>query len=84
LNVVAPGAVTNAEFARTLGRVLRRPAVLPAPAWALRIALGLAMANEAILGSQRVAPHRLGAIRYSFRHATLEGALQQALQDAKV
>ena len=74
-NAVAPHPVTNAEFTRTLGRVLRRPAVLPVPAVALRLALG-AMAQETILTSARVVPTRLSASGYRFRHPTLEHALR--------
>jgi hypothetical protein len=75
LNVAAPGAVTNAEFAATLGRVLQRPAILPAPAWVLRLVFGR-MADEALLASVRTMPRQLSAVGYSFRHPTLEGALR--------
>jgi uncharacterized protein len=78
INVVASGAVTNAEFAATLGRVLRRPAILPAPAWALRLLLGQ-MADEALLASVRAAPKRLEQISYGFRQPTLETALRAVL-----
>jgi NAD dependent epimerase/dehydratase family enzyme len=71
--------VRNAEFARVLGRVLHRPAVLPAPAWALRIAMGAEMANEALLGSLHARPTRLAEAGYVFRHATLEAALRAVL-----
>jgi len=74
-NAVAPNPVTNAEFTRTLGRVLRRPAVLPVPAAALRLVLG-AMADETVLASARVVPTRLAASGYRFRHPTLEQALR--------
>ena len=74
-NAVAPHPVRNAEFTRTLGRVLRRPAVLPVPAAALRLVLG-AMAQETILTSARVVPTRLSASGYRFRHPTLEHALR--------
>ena len=66
MNVTAPGAVTQAEYARTLGRVLRRPAVLPAPAFAVRAILG-EFANE-VLEGQRVVPQRLLDGGYAFRH----------------
>jgi len=78
INVVAPGAVTNAEFTATLARVLKRPAVLPAPAWALRLAFGQ-MADEALLASARAAPVRLTETGYAFRHAGLETALRAVL-----
>jgi hypothetical protein len=51
-NLVAPEAVTNAEFTKTLGRVLRRPTVLPVPAFALRLLLG-EVADEMLLASTR-------------------------------
>ncbi len=79
VNAVAPGPVVNAEFARVLGRVLRRPAVLPAPAWALRLALGRGLADEALLASQRVRPAALERSGYRFRHAKLESALRHLL-----
>jgi len=74
-NATAPAPVTNAEFATTLGRVLRRPAVLPVPAAALRLAFG-AMVDETILASARVVPGRLLATGYAFRHPVLEDALR--------
>lgn len=78
INVVAPNPVTSAEFAATLGRVLHRPAVLPAPAAALRLMLGQ-MAEETVLASTRVAPEILLRSRYAFRHDTLEAALRHVL-----
>jgi hypothetical protein len=77
VNVTAPGAVTQAEYARTLGRVLRRPAVLPAPAFAVRTILG-EFANE-VLEGQRVVPQRLLDSGYVFRHPELEPALRHVL-----
>jgi hypothetical protein len=74
VNAVAPGAVPQRVFARELGRALRRPAFLPAPAPALRLALG-AMASELLLASQRVEPTRLLALRFPFRHPELRTAL---------
>ena len=78
VNVVAPEPVTNREFTRTLGRVLARPTLLPAPAFALRLVLG-EMADEALLASARVAPSRLLATGYAFRSSHLEGALRHLL-----
>lgn len=75
VNVVAPGPVQNVEFTRMLANVLRRPAIFPAPAFALRIALG-EMADELLLSSQRVIPQRLHAAGYHFRFENLEGALR--------
>jgi len=78
VNAVAPEQVTNAEFTRALARVLRRPAVLPLPAFAARLAFGQ-MADEALLASQRVAPERLAAGGFHFRHPDLEPALRSIL-----
>jgi NAD dependent epimerase/dehydratase family enzyme len=73
-----PGAVTNREFVRCLGRVLGRPAVLPAPAVALRVLLG-EMADEAVLASARVVPRRLLERGFRFRFPGLEPALRHVL-----
>lgn len=78
VNAVAPAPVTNREFAKTLARVLRRPAVLPFPAFAARLLLGQ-MADELLLASARVEPARLRATGFAFRDATLEGALRRLL-----
>jgi uncharacterized protein (TIGR01777 family) len=77
VNVTAPNPVTNREFTKTLARVLGRPAVVPVPAAALRIALGELADN--LLGGQRVLPERLLASGYAFRHPDLECALRELL-----
>jgi uncharacterized protein len=74
LNLTAPEPVTNAEFARALGRVLRRPAIMPAPAFAMRVLLG-EMADAMILGGQRVLPAKAQSLGFRFRYATLDAAL---------
>jgi len=79
VNVVAPESVRQKDFARTLGEVLKRPAVLPAPALALRAAFGRGMADELLLASQRAMPERLLASGYSFRHPHLRPALEDLL-----
>jgi uncharacterized protein (TIGR01777 family) len=81
VNLVAPNPVTNSEFTSVLGRVLRRPTVIPAPALALRLALG-EMADEAILASERVAPACLEAAGYVFQYPELEAALRGVLPTA--
>ena len=81
LNLTAPTPVTNAEFARTLGRVLGRPAFVPAPAFAIRLALG-ELADALILGGQRVLPARVQALGYEFLHETLEPALREIYGEA--
>ncbi len=78
VNVVAPEPVTNAVFTKTLGRVIGRPTVAPAPAFALRLAFG-EMADAALLSSTRVKPERLLASGYLFRFPELEGALRHVL-----
>lgn len=78
VNVVAPKPVQNAEFARTVGHVLHRPAIVPAPAFALRLAFG-EMADVLLLGSQRVHPEKILAAGYSFHFEDLESALRAIL-----
>jgi uncharacterized protein (TIGR01777 family) len=78
VNAVAPEPVTNAVFTKTLGRVLGRPTIASAPAFALRLAFG-EMADAALLASTRVCPARLEASGYRFRFPDLEGALRHLL-----
>jgi uncharacterized protein len=78
VNAVAPHPVTNAEFTRILGQVLKRPAVLPMPAFLARAALGQA-ADEMLLASARVLPTRLQATGFQFQHPELEPALRHLL-----
>ena len=78
VNVVSPQAVTNRVYTRTLGNVLRRPTLLPLPAFAARLALG-EMAQELLLASTRVEPRKLLTSGYQFRHPLLEGALRHVL-----
>jgi len=82
VNVVAPAPVTNAEFSRTLGKVLRRPALLPVPAVVLRLALGEA-AEGMVLASQRVRPAKLLASGFAFQDGELEPALRRLLLDSQ-
>lgn len=74
--VAVPGPVRNAEFARTLARVLGRPALVPTPAFALRLALGREQADEVLLAGQRVVPRALLGAGFQFRHPTVEDALR--------
>ncbi len=78
VNAVAPHPVTNLEFTKTLGRVLRRPTIFPLPAFAARLVLG-EMANQLLLASTRVAPSRLLASGYEFRFPDLPDALRHLL-----
>jgi uncharacterized protein (TIGR01777 family) len=78
VNAVAPHAVTNQDFAATLGRVLGRPAILRAPAAALRLAAG-ELADELLLASQLACPARLEDVGFSFAFPALEDTLRQEL-----
>lgn len=77
-NLVAPHPVNGADFARELGRALRRPAVLPVPVAALRAAFG-EMADETLLASQWVQPRRLLEDGFVFQHPSLGDALRDML-----
>ena len=76
MNTVSPTAVTNSEFTRTLASVLRRPAIFPVPALAIRLAFG-EMA-EVLLASQRVVPRVAEKTGYRFRYPGLAEALRAA------
>jgi hypothetical protein len=78
VNVASPEPVTNDQFAHVLGRVLGRPAFVPTPGWALRLALG-EMADALLLSGARVLPMALARSGYAFRFPTLEGALRHLL-----
>jgi uncharacterized protein len=78
VNLTAPHPVTNSEFTRTLARLLHRPAVLPAPAFALRLALG-PMADETLLSSTRAVPRKLLDAGFRFAQPTIEPALREAI-----
>jgi uncharacterized protein len=77
VNVTAPTPVSNAEFSKTLGRVLHRPAVLPVPGIAVRLLYG-EMASVVTTG-QRAIPDRLEQLGYRFRFPQLEPALRDVL-----
>ena len=77
-NVVAPAPVTNEELSRELGVVLRRPAAIPVPRFALTLALG-EMAKATVLASQRVSPRRLSELGFAWQHPTLNAALRAVL-----
>jgi uncharacterized protein (TIGR01777 family) len=78
VNVVSPSPVTNREFAKTLGRVLRRPVLLRAPRFALRWIFG-ELADEGLLASTRVIPQKLLETGFRFEHPELEEALRSLL-----
>jgi NAD dependent epimerase/dehydratase family enzyme len=78
-NLVAPEAVQNAEFTHALARVLRRPAILPVPKFALRLVFGT-MADQTVLASQRIVPKKLAGAAFTFRHPHLKEALRYELK----
>jgi uncharacterized protein (TIGR01777 family) len=75
MNATAPTPVTNAEFARALGRALHRPAFVPAPGFALRLMLG-EMADALLLSGQRAVPAKAERLGHRFSFATLDTALR--------
>jgi uncharacterized protein (TIGR01777 family) len=79
VNFVAPNAVSNRKFTKTLGRVLRKPTILPLPAFAARLAFG-EMAEELLLTSTRVFPKKIVEFGYKFRHPELGEALKHILK----
>jgi uncharacterized protein (TIGR01777 family) len=81
VNVVAPQPLQNAEFTKVLAKAMHRPALFPAPAFALRLALG-EMADALLLSSQRVAPQKLQQLGYLFLHLDLSAALASILMVA--
>ena len=78
-NLTAPESLMQKDFARLLGKILRRPSWLPAPGFMLRLFLG-EMAEEMLLVSQRVAPRRLLEAGFSFRYPQMELALREILE----
>jgi NAD dependent epimerase/dehydratase family enzyme len=76
INVAAPAPATNAELSKALGRVLRRPAFVPVPGFALRLLYG-EMASIVTTGV-RMVPKRLEELGYAFRRPDLEDALRAA------
>lgn len=79
VNLTAPQPVRNAEFADTFGTVVRRPTVLPVPAFGPRLLLGRERADSLLFESQRVTPAVLLDDGYEFEHVVLESALHAAL-----
>lgn len=77
VNLCAPTPVTNVEFTRALGAVLRRPTIMAVPAFALKLALG--ELSDVLLTGQRAVPQKALALGYVFRHPTLEPALRAVL-----
>ena len=78
VNVTAPGAVTNSEFVKALGRSLHRPTIFPAPSFAIKAAFG-EMGQVMLLEGLRVAPKRLEAAGFTFGQPDIDSALAHAL-----
>jgi uncharacterized protein len=79
VNLVSPQPVRNAEFTESLATALHRPAIFPAPAFALRLALGKEMADALLLSSVRVQPAVLERLGFNFQHPTLDETLRSLL-----
>lgn len=77
-NLVSPNPVMQQDFAKTLGKVLRRPAIVPTPAFAVRLALG-EMGDELLLKGAKVVPQRLLDEGFKFQFTTLEQSLSDKL-----
>lgn len=79
VNATAPNPVTNRAFSKTLGKVLKRPAVVPTPGLAVNVILGKEAAEHTAKSSARVIPRRTQDLGYVFRHPELEAALRDLL-----
>lgn len=79
VNLTAPGAVTNAAFAKVLGHVLGRPAVLPVPAFGPKLLVGGDLAQALLFTSAHIEPTVLDAAGFTFAHPELDGALRAVL-----
>jgi uncharacterized protein len=82
VNAVAPEPVTNQEFTKTLGKVLRRPTIFPVPAFLAKLVLG-ELAEEVLLSGQRVAPRVLADCQFRFAFPKLASALRQEMHSAR-
>jgi uncharacterized protein len=80
VNLTAPTPVRNEEFTKTLGRVLRRPTILPTPLLPLKVVYGPELVQQLLVDGQRVLPAKLTKCGYGFAHEELEDALRAVLQ----
>jgi uncharacterized protein (TIGR01777 family) len=80
VNLTAPTPVTNAEFTKTLAKVLRKPAFMAIPPVGPKLLLGSELADALLFTGQRVVPNALLADGFRFSHSTLEEALRNLLQ----
>jgi NAD dependent epimerase/dehydratase family enzyme len=81
VNATAPHPVTNADFARQLGRTLRRPTLVPLPAFALKAALG--ESSSVLLASQRAVPHKATSLGFAYQFPNLAGALGDIIEETQ-
>jgi uncharacterized protein len=79
VNLTSPNPVTNLVYTKALGRVLRRPTLVPVPTFAPKVLLGREMTEELLLVSQRALPTRLEAAGFRFQHREVEPALRAVL-----
>lgn len=75
LNVTAPAPVTNAQFTRSLAAAMHRPALMPVPAFALRVMLGRELADALLLEGQRAVPRKAETLGFRFRYPAVDAAL---------
>ncbi len=78
INGTAPEPVTNKIFSKTLGKLLKRPAIFPMPAFVVKLLFGQ-MGEELLLSGQRVVPEKISQAGYKFKNANLEGALRDVV-----
>lgn len=78
INICAPNWVPQREFAKTLGRIIHRPAIIPMPAWLLKLVFGQ-MAEELLLSGQASYPEKLLGYQFQFLYPMLDKALEAAL-----
>ncbi len=79
VNVVAPAAVSNAEFTKILGAVIKRPTIFPVPAIAVKLLFG-EMGERLLLEGSHVVPAKLSASNYQYRYPDLKSALEMAVR----
>ncbi|MBU6318002.1 MAG: DUF1731 domain-containing protein, partial [Acidobacteria bacterium] len=79
VNLTAPAPSTCADFTRTLGKVMRRPSMLPVPSFGPKLLLGSELADSLLFTGQKVMPRALQSSGYVFQHPTLEAALRAEL-----
>lgn len=81
VNLVAPTPATNADFTHALGKIMKRPTIIPLPAFAVKLMFG-EMGEEMLLGGVKAAPKKLLDSGFEFQHETIEDALQSAVDES--